>query len=111
RNVTGVQTCALPILLGELEEKGRAPKTGYDRDSFGWRDDLDQNGCDTRNDILRRDLDEITLKSGTRGCVVLLGTLASPYSGESVSFDRTHSTVDIDHVVALSDAWQTGAAS
>lgn len=98
-------------MLAELEEKGRAPKTGYVRDSFGWRDDLDRNGCDTRNDILRRDLDEITLRSGTGGCVVLLGTLPSPYSGESVSFDRTDSTVDIDHVVALSDAWQTGAAS
>src|SRR5699024_1139543 len=72
-------------MLAELEEKGRASKTGCARDSFGWRDDLDRNGCDTRNDILRRDLDEITLRSGTGGCVVLLGTLASPYSGESVS--------------------------
>lgn len=35
-------------MLADLEQKGRAPKTGYDRDSFGWRDDLDRNGCDTR---------------------------------------------------------------
>ncbi|HEX7351374.1 GmrSD restriction endonuclease domain-containing protein [Brachybacterium sp.] len=98
-------------MLAELEEKGRAPKTGYDRDSFGWREDLDRNGCDTRNDILRRDLDQITLKGGTGGCVVLLGTLDSPYSGDSVDFDRTDSTIDIDHVVALSDAWQTGAGT
>jgi len=41
--------------------------------------------------------------------VVLLSTLDSPYSGESVSLDRTDRTVDIDHVVALSVAWQTGA--
>ena len=98
-------------LLEELDEKGRAPKTGYDRDSFGWRDDMDRNGCDTRNDILRRDLEDITLKPGTDGCVVLTGTLLSPFSGESVAFDRTASAVDIDHVVALSDAWQTGAAT
>ncbi|MGP9537234.1 GmrSD restriction endonuclease domain-containing protein [Brachybacterium sp. AOP43-C2-M15] len=98
-------------MLAGLEEKGRAPKTGYDRDSFGWRDDLDRNGCDTRNDILRRDLHTITLKQGTKGCVVLRGTLESPFSGDTVAFDRTDSTVDIDHVVALSDAWQTGAAS
>ena len=98
-------------LLEELDEKGRAPKTGYDRDSFGWRDDMDRNGCDTRNDILRRDLEDITLKPGTDGCVVLTGTLLSPFSGESVAFDRTASTIDIDHVVALSDAWQTGAAT
>ncbi|MGP5612378.1 GmrSD restriction endonuclease domain-containing protein [Brachybacterium alimentarium] len=99
---------ALAMLAG-LEEKGRAPKTDYDRDSFGWRNDVDHNGCDTRNDILRRDLEDITLKGGTKGCVVQLGTLESPYSGDSVAFDRDDNSIDIDHVVALSDAWQTGA--
>ncbi|MFD4007623.1 DUF1524 domain-containing protein [Brachybacterium paraconglomeratum] len=101
---------ALAVLAG-LDEKGRAPKTDYDRELFGWRDDMDRNGCDTRNDILRRDLTAITLKGGTKGCVVQRGTLDSPYSGDTVDFDRENSTVDIDHVVALSDAWQTGAAS
>ncbi|MGP9844024.1 GmrSD restriction endonuclease domain-containing protein [Brachybacterium sp. 107] len=100
---------ALAMLAG-LDEKGRAPKTDYDRDSFGWRDDVDRNGCDTRNDILRRDLHEISLKGGTNGCIVQLGSLKSPYSGDTVDFDRANSTIDIDHVVALSDAWQTGAA-
>jgi hypothetical protein len=101
---------ALAVLAG-LEEKGRAPTTDYDRELFGWRDDMDRNGCDTRNDILRRDLHRITLKAGTDGCVVQRGTLDSPYSGDTIAFDRENSTVDIDHVVALSDAWQTGAAS
>ena len=101
---------ALAVLAG-LDEKGRAPKTDYDRELFGWRDDMDRNGCDTRNDILRRDLTAITLKGGMGGCVVLRGTLDSPYSGDTVDFDRENSTIDIDHVVALSDAWQTGAAS
>jgi hypothetical protein len=99
---------ALAQLAG-LEVKGRGSKTDYDRDLFGWRDDMDRNGCDTRNDVLRRDLIGITLKGGTGGCVVLRGTLDSPYSGETVSFDRENNTIDIDHVVALSDAWQTGA--
>ena len=105
-----VEGTALAVLAG-LDEKGRGPKTDYDRDLFGWRDDMDRNGCDTRNDILRRDLTAITLKGGTNGCVVQRGTLDSPYSGDTVDFDRENSTVDIDHVVALSDAWQTGAAS
>ena len=105
-----VEGTALAVLAG-LDEKGRGPKTDYDRDLFGWRDDMDRNGCDTRNDILRRDLTAITLKGGTDGCVVQRGTLDSPYSGETIDFDRSDSTVDIDHVVALSDAWQTGAAS
>ena len=64
---------------------------------------MDRNGCDTRNDILRRDLTQITLKGGTNGCVVQRGTLDSPYSGDTVDFDRENSTVDIDHVVALGE--------
>lgn len=55
----------------------------------------------TRNDVLRRDLHTLTLRSGTDGCVVLYGTLDSPFSGEAVSFDRTDSTIDIDHVVSV----------
>ena len=105
-------------VLGQLEVKGRAPKTGYDRDLFGqaWTDDvgveLGRNGCDTRNDILKRDLEEITFRPGTRDCVVLTGVLDGPYTGERINFQRgqdTSSLVQIDHVVALSDAWQKGA--
>lgn len=99
--------------LARLAVKGRAPRTGYTREQFGpsWRD-VDRNGCDQRNDVLRRDLTDITVKTGTRGCVVLTGVLASPYSGEHVVFTRgvdTSRQVPIDHVVALSDAWQKGA--
>ncbi|WP_082080491.1 GmrSD restriction endonuclease domain-containing protein [Williamsia herbipolensis] len=104
--------------LDGLAVKGRAPKTGYSRTQFGqaWSDDVDvdggHNGCDTRNDILRRDLTAITVRPGTRGCVVLTGTLADPYTGTSIAFTRgaqTSDDVQIDHVVALSDAWQKGA--
>jgi hypothetical protein len=99
--------------LATLAVKGRAPKTGYDRALFGqaWTD-VDRNGCDTRNDVLRRDLKSFFLKSGTHGCLVLSGTLHDPYSGTTIAFVRgksTSSTVQIDHVVPLSDAWQKGA--
>jgi hypothetical protein len=99
--------------LAMLTVKGRAPKTGYDRALFGqaWAD-VDRNGCDTRNDILRRDLTRYTLKAGTHGCLVLKGTLNDPYTGTKISFVRGQATSDavqIDHVVALSDAWQKGA--
>lgn len=105
-------------VLGQLEVKGRAPKTGYDRDLFGqaWSDDVGvefgHNGCDTRNDILKRDLQDLTFRPGTRDCVVLTGVLDGPYTGERIEFQRgqdTSSLVQIDHVVALSDAWQKGA--
>jgi hypothetical protein len=100
-------------LLETLPVKGRAAKTGYSRDVFGqsWAD-VDRNGCDTRNDILQRDLTSIVYKPRTRDCVVLSGTLTDRYSGESIHFVRGNVTsmeVQIDHVVALSNAWQTGA--
>jgi hypothetical protein len=98
-------------LLETLPVKGRAPKTGYSRETFGqaWAD-TDRNGCDTRNDILRRDLTGAAIKPGTNGCVVLSGKLADPYTAQIISFVRGGaSEVDIDHVVSLSDAWQTGA--
>ncbi|UBH24368.1 DUF1524 domain-containing protein [Micrococcus porci] len=99
--------------LQSLPVKGRAPKTGYSREQFGpaWAD-VDRNGCDTRNDVLRRDLADVVLKAGTNGCVVLSGTLHGPYTGEVIAFQRgpgTSTAVQIDHVVSLSDAWQKGA--
>ncbi|WP_306669370.1 MULTISPECIES: DUF1524 domain-containing protein [unclassified Arthrobacter] len=99
-------------LLATLPVKGRAPKKGYERALFGptWAD-VDQNGCDTRNDILRRDLTDITYTSSVP-CTVKTGILADPYTGTTISFIRgttTSSAVQIDHVVALSDAWQKGA--
>jgi Protein of unknown function (DUF1524)/Excalibur calcium-binding domain len=99
-------------LLATLPVKGRAPKTGYERALFGptWAD-VDRNGCDTRNDILRRDLTEVTYATSVP-CTVKTGILADPYTGTTVSFLRgttTSSAVQIDHVVALSDAWQKGA--
>ncbi|MGH3959875.1 HNH endonuclease family protein [Mycobacterium sp.] len=102
--------------LNTLAIKGRAPKTGYSRAAFGpaWSDDVNvedgHNGCDTRNDMLRRDLTDITVKSN--GCVVLSGILNDPYTGTAIPFQRgakTSTAVQIDHVVALEDAWQKGA--
>src|SRR5829696_4024725 len=106
------RTTALAALAA-VETKGRAPRTGYDRAAFGpaWAD-TDHNGCDTRNDILARDLGGETFKPGTHDCVVLTGTLADPYSARTIPFQRGQGTshdVQIDHVVALSDAWQKGA--
>ncbi|AXE39871.1 hypothetical protein JS278_02736 [Acidipropionibacterium virtanenii] len=100
-------------MLETLRVKGRAPKTGYDRDNFGqaWAD-VDHNGCDTRNDILHRDLTAVTTRPGTRDCIVTSGTLQDPYTATTIRFvrgEKTSTAVQIDHVVALSDAWQTGA--
>ena len=97
-------------VLARLAVKGRAPETGYDRDRFGqqWAD-VDRNGCDTRNDVLARDLVDEAFKPGS-DCVVVRGTLADPYTGQTIAFERGDgSSVDIDHVVALGNSWQTGS--
>lgn len=97
-------------VLNKLEIKGRAPKTGYKRTQFG--DGWGSAGmCDVRNFILERDLTNVVTKSET-DCTVLSGTLNDPYTGKVIQFQRGQDTSDdvqIDHVVALSDAWQKGA--
>lgn len=98
------------VLLTQLPVKP-AQVGGYQRSAnFGdaWID-VDRNGCDTRNDILNRDLTNLT-KSGT--CKVLTGSFTSPYTGAAIQFLRGEDTsplVQIDHVVALENAWETGA--
>ena len=101
------------VQLESIPVKGRAPKTGYTRDEFGpaWAD-TDRNGCDTRNDILARDLTDETFKQGTNNCVVMTGVLADKYTGTTITFTRgqdTSSAVQIEHVVSIGDSWQKGA--
>lgn len=92
-------------LLETLAVKGRAPKTDYSRSQFGsgW---ATTSGCDTRNIMLYRDLQTPVLDDS---CSVVSGTLNDPYTGRVISFTKGSSDVQIDHVVALSNAWQTGA--
>ena len=104
------QTVTSPALkaLESIEIKGRAPKTGYTREQFGaaW---TVTGGCDTRNIILNRDLINPVVDDK---CNVISGVLNDPYTGKIIQFKRgsdTSGAVQIDHVVALSDAWQTGA--
>lgn len=92
--------------LETLEVKGRAAKTGYSRAQFGDGWAL-VNGCSARDIILHRDLADDVVDEN---CKVVSGTLQDPYSGESIVFTKAESSaVQIDHVVALSDAWQKGA--
>jgi hypothetical protein len=95
-------------VLETLAVKGRAPKTDYSRAQFGdgW---AITSGCDTRNIILYRDLSDAVIDAT---CNVTKGKLSDPYTGAEISFVRgakTSDDVQIDHVVALSNAWQTGA--
>lgn len=106
------QTAAAVAQLASIPVKGKAPKTGYSRGQFGaaWSD-VDHNGCDTRNDMLRRDLTEVTTKPGTKDCVIASGKLADKYTGKPINFTRGQNSaaVQIDHIIPLSLAWQTGA--
>lgn len=103
-------------LLAGLPIKGWDRDTDYTRSRFGaaWSDDVNvefgHNGCNTRDDILRRDLAQLTVRPGT--CYAATGVLHDPYTGVEVAFTRgpdTSGTVQIDHLVSLSDAWYKGA--
>jgi hypothetical protein len=93
--------------LQKLAVKGSAPKTGYSRSQFGsgW---TTTSGCDTRNIILHRDLQDPILDDK---CAVISGTLNDPYTGTVIPFTKGSSDIQIDHVVAISNAWQTGAVN
>ncbi|CAM5324970.1 HNH endonuclease family protein [Streptomyces fumanus] len=116
--VTGdADRAAARDLIGGLRTKGRGPKTGYDRDEFGyaWMDTADgvplaRNGCDTRNDVLQRDGEDLRFRSGSN-CVVVAMTLHDPYTGTTIDFRKQHAAeVQIDHVVPLSYSWQMGSS-
>lgn len=97
---------SLPVV--ELDTKSKYKRV----EQFGeaWKD-VDGNGCDTRNDILKRDLRDITT-AGRNNCRVTSGVFDDPYTGKTIHFKYgkdTSSAVQIDHVVALHDAWMTGA--
>lgn len=110
---------AASAALGSLPVEEKTSLDGYERGCgegegcvFGpaWAD-VDRNGCDQRNDVLRRDLTEIEVRGGTRGCVVVAGVLDDPYTGATVTFVKADAAeVPIDHVVPLAAAWVQGAA-
>lgn len=94
----------------DLVERGRSSSSNYSREAFGsaWKD-VDRNGCDTRNDILARDFTTVIFKVGTNDCKVVGGTWTDPYSNEAYTFTEPPSGAQIDHVVALKNAWEMGA--
>ncbi|WP_264923981.1 HNH endonuclease family protein [Streptomyces sp. A012304] len=114
---TDADQTAARKLIEEVDTKKRGPKTGYERDEFGyaWMDTADgvplaRNGCDTRNDLLRRDGRDLRFRAGS-DCVVIAMTLHDPYTGTTIEWRKQQaSEVQIDHVVPLSYSWQMGAS-
>jgi len=104
--------------LAALPVKGWDRAQDFQRWRFGkaWSDEVDvefgHNGCNTRDDILRRDLTNLAVRQGT--CYAQTGTLHDPYTGATIDFVRgpnTSNGIEIDHVVSLADAWYKGARS
>ncbi|GAA3811711.1 HNH endonuclease family protein [Sphaerisporangium flaviroseum] len=104
-------------LIEKVPTKGRGAKTGYDRDEFGyaWADNAEDipfahNGCDTRNDVLARDGEDLKYRSGSK-CVLVEMTLHDPYTGRTIEWRKQDAAeVQIDHVMPLSYDWQMGAS-
>jgi len=115
-NSAGEQSKAC-ALINQVSTGNTGPKTGYSRDQFGnaWTDTaagvpLAGNGCDTRNDVLARDGQNLVYVSGSH-CVIASMTLFNPYKSETIQWTKAKATeVQIDHVVPLSYAWQMGAS-
>ncbi len=103
---------ALAVRSEENEAEGAGSDASYSRDAFRYQQiDADANGCMIRDDILARDLTRIQFSKQKR-CQVESGNLHDPYTGKTIAFQRgkaTSSLVQIDHVVALHDAWNSGA--
>ena len=98
-------------VLENLAVKDKYTEQQYYRKAFYDNWGQTASGCSTREAILARDLKDIVYK--TNSCKVQSGTLDDPYTGKTISFVRgedTSSAVQIDHVVALSNAWASGAA-
>lgn len=99
-------------ILAKLEIKGRAPKTGYDREEQFYKSWPAVEGCSLRQRIIKRELGDTAILDSENNCTVLSGEFDEPYTGQHLIFyekaDLTKG-VQIDHVVALSDAWQKGA--
>ncbi len=110
RSVMDSENGTIVLMAEELVVRDVADADGYERDKFGdgWQDP-DGNGCDARNDMLARDLVDIVVDED--GCTVLTGVLeVGPFTGERIVFERGGSSeIDIDHLVALADAWDSGA--
>ena len=95
-------------VLEQLEIKGRAPKTGYARTEF-YKSWPNVDGCSLRQIIIKRELGDSAVLDG---CDVVSGTFTEPYTGSVMTFYQKSDIskkLQIDHIVALSDAWQKGA--
>jgi hypothetical protein len=91
--------------LNKLPVKGRAPKTGYTREQFPHWKDPDKNGCDSRNDILKRDLSKVIFKADTNNCKVIAGTLLDPYSNKLIEFDDNGNRIVYKQKNVLLQKW------
>ncbi len=108
------------VTISKVRVTTMSTRTDYERKKFGsgWMDGVSpsipfaRNGCDTRNDMLRRDLTALVVRAGTNDCVIVGGKLVDPYSAKTIDFVKADANkVQIDHVVPLSYAWKMGAAN
>jgi hypothetical protein len=78
---------------------------GYERELFGYPADADGDSCDTRSEVLQRD-SMSPAQVDPSGCVVVAGDWLSPWDGVT---QTSPGELEIDHVVALKEAWDSGA--
>ena len=108
---TNSATAKAVDVLEQLAVKGRAPKTGYSRDQF-YETWPTIDGCSLRQHIIKREMGDSATISSIDNCTVVYGEYDEPYTGSHIIYYEKAdfaSGIQIDHIVALSDAWQKGA--
>ncbi|WP_304453528.1 DUF1524 domain-containing protein [Nocardiopsis sp. YSL2] len=98
-------TSAAQTQLDSLTVRAKGPQTGYDRSLFPHWNDI-QSPCSARQVVLERDGHDVVTDSG---CQPTSGSWWSAFDDTWVHDDP--SRISVDHMVALSEAWKTGAAS
>jgi len=94
-------------LISQLTVAPEGSIAGYDRARFGTWTDADGDGCDTRAEVLLRQ-SRVPPQVDPFGCTVVAGEWLSSYDGHTTD---DPAELDIDHVVALAEAWRSGAAA
>ncbi|WP_327436593.1 MULTISPECIES: HNH endonuclease family protein [unclassified Streptomyces] len=99
-----VNTFADAIGQVRVDDEGR---TGYTRSSFKhWNSGELADGCNTRNEVLLAEA--ITAPAVGAGCKLTGGVWLSYYDGQQVT---DPGALDIDHMVPLAEAWDSGASA
>jgi hypothetical protein len=103
---TGGST-ALRAVIDELVVVEEGRREGYARDLFDHWSDINGSGCHARQDVLLDQAISYVQRDRFSPCFIVEGDWYLPFDGQQ--FSGAPGDIDVDHVVALAEAWDSGA--